>query len=654
MTAFIQSRKAAKRRRKISEAHVRLHANVERQFLRSYRSWLSGVIADILSRLKAFGTTQVSANDLFVPAAHSSAFSRKLLPRWNLALWSGVQFEADWIEGQESKQALITMRQALQLPQDLDPPPSINVDPSASLMADVRTYLHSRQVGVWGQVNRTTHKELSKVIRKSLAEGEDLDAMTKRIQGVLTNYKDYQARRVARTETTGAMNYGGQAERTELGIEFKEWVSTLDIRNRGANPKSAFDHLIPDGQVVANDQAFEVSGERLQFPGDGSLGASAGNVISCRCSSVSSFEKSSNPPPKPRRKVKPPKPKIPKEKPPVIKPITPSPSPVPSPLSKKPTHLGFTGKPTEFSEKVWDVIGPDGVVSEAHARQVGKIVREQIENHPAILEVKEDIQKAKIRVAVAEDDVQDLIEEMMAAHEAGDDALYDDLKGKLDEARIVRKDAEDAIKDIQAEGYKTAYPQAAKDTLAQVRDVGYSINEFKKNAKPKFTGGTVKSTEKALENLPTDWVKSIEQWAASGSQVSIGKVKRGYFDQYGRKIRTSGTGEKAESTMLHEFAHAVERNHKTNGETRLGRLQREFLERRAKPGEKATAIYKGRKEIGIKDDFLEHYSGKIYGGDDHFEVLTTGIEAVFHHHPDRNYWTDADYMEFILGIIAGL
>lgn len=57
----------------------------------------------------------------------------------------------------------------------------------------------------------------------------------------------------------------------------KTWVTVLDERTRQA-------HVIADGQMVVTDKPFNVDGELLLFPGDSSLGASAGNIINCRCS----------------------------------------------------------------------------------------------------------------------------------------------------------------------------------------------------------------------------------------------------------------------------------------------------------------------------------------------------------------------------------
>lgn len=59
----------------------------------------------------------------------------------------------------------------------------------------------------------------------------------------------------------------------------KEWVSQGDRRVRLA-------HLDADSDTVPVDEPFRVGGELLMYPGDTSLGATPGNVINCRCSSI--------------------------------------------------------------------------------------------------------------------------------------------------------------------------------------------------------------------------------------------------------------------------------------------------------------------------------------------------------------------------------
>ena len=62
----------------------------------------------------------------------------------------------------------------------------------------------------------------------------------------------------------------------------KEWVTKMDNRVRTA-------HVLAEGQKVLFRSPFIVGGELLKHPGDRSLGASSGNVINCRCSSVVSI-----------------------------------------------------------------------------------------------------------------------------------------------------------------------------------------------------------------------------------------------------------------------------------------------------------------------------------------------------------------------------
>ena len=59
----------------------------------------------------------------------------------------------------------------------------------------------------------------------------------------------------------------------------KEWVTQGDSRVRGI-------HLAVDSVQVLVTDVFTVGGERLMQPGDTSLGATARNVVHCRCSAL--------------------------------------------------------------------------------------------------------------------------------------------------------------------------------------------------------------------------------------------------------------------------------------------------------------------------------------------------------------------------------
>jgi hypothetical protein len=61
------------------------------------------------------------------------------------------------------------------------------------------------------------------------------------------------------------------------GTTTKIWNTILDGKQRDAHDEA-------NAQEQPYDQPFLVGGEQLNYPGDTSLGASAGNIINCRCS----------------------------------------------------------------------------------------------------------------------------------------------------------------------------------------------------------------------------------------------------------------------------------------------------------------------------------------------------------------------------------
>lgn len=63
----------------------------------------------------------------------------------------------------------------------------------------------------------------------------------------------------------------------------KTWFSAGDERVRQ-------DHVLADGQVVDMSEPFIVGGQSLRWPGDSGLGATPGNIINCRCGSISSVQ----------------------------------------------------------------------------------------------------------------------------------------------------------------------------------------------------------------------------------------------------------------------------------------------------------------------------------------------------------------------------
>jgi len=131
---------------------------------------------------------------------------------------------------------------------------------------------------------KTTKKEVARVVLRGITEGLSIPKIKQQINALYEEkFTPIRAETIARTETISASNYGSRAGAiaTDLPLE-KEWISTLDDRTRDGID-SDFDHLSADGQRTKMDEAYVVSGEELTYPGDITHGASAGNVINCRC-----------------------------------------------------------------------------------------------------------------------------------------------------------------------------------------------------------------------------------------------------------------------------------------------------------------------------------------------------------------------------------
>lgn len=133
-------------------------------------------------------------------------------------------------------------------------------------------------------VSGTAKDTLISVTNKLLADpdyqklGPDQQARILRKQFDI--YSRYQAERLVRTESTNAANYASEVSATTLfeGQDLtKTWITARDSRVRAS-------HQSMNGKNIPLSEVFIVNGEQMKRPGDSSLGASASNVINCRCS----------------------------------------------------------------------------------------------------------------------------------------------------------------------------------------------------------------------------------------------------------------------------------------------------------------------------------------------------------------------------------
>lgn len=124
-----------------------------------------------------------------------------------------------------------------------------------------------------------TRELIQKVLSKGYGLGWSFDEIVKELtSGKFTRIR---ARRIARTETVGAANFGADAVARDSGLKLnKVWSSVHD-------PRTRHDHREVDGQKVGLDDTFNVGGFPMKYPGDKAKGATpAKEIVNCRCTAI--------------------------------------------------------------------------------------------------------------------------------------------------------------------------------------------------------------------------------------------------------------------------------------------------------------------------------------------------------------------------------
>lgn len=134
-------------------------------------------------------------------------------------------------------------------------------------------------------VNATTRDRVRVVVSRGLDDGATIAEITNALRADPA-FSAERAQRIGRTESTRALNAGGQLamqDAREAGVRVrKQWLSARDGAVRPA-------HQALDGQTVPVDRAFivpagvEAAGQSAQYPGDF---ASAALVCNCRCTTI--------------------------------------------------------------------------------------------------------------------------------------------------------------------------------------------------------------------------------------------------------------------------------------------------------------------------------------------------------------------------------
>jgi len=128
--------------------------------------------------------------------------------------------------------------------------------------------------------------DLRRNLTQSILKGESINEIAKRVRNI-TGKNMHDSIRVARTETTRIQNSGNMKayeHGVKMGVELeKTWISTLDGRTR--HKRHGENHRTMMGETVPVDKKFS---NGLMYPADPT--GSAGNVINCRCTTISEIK----------------------------------------------------------------------------------------------------------------------------------------------------------------------------------------------------------------------------------------------------------------------------------------------------------------------------------------------------------------------------
>jgi hypothetical protein len=127
-------------------------------------------------------------------------------------------------------------------------------------------------------ITSTTAKHIAGAIQEGVAAGEDRDQIRARVEHVFDVAKDQRAQQIAQTVAMGGYNQAALTYARNLPdgmVTSKTWLSDAD-------PSTRLEHRLAHHQTRRLDDAFQVGGASLDYPGDST--APVDSWINCRCS----------------------------------------------------------------------------------------------------------------------------------------------------------------------------------------------------------------------------------------------------------------------------------------------------------------------------------------------------------------------------------
>ncbi len=158
-----------------------------------------------------------------------------------------------------------------------------NSDPWLSAVLD---YIEDEGAMLIANINETSRKKVRQKIMMGQLHGDSLQDIAKELDHIVKPQYKNRSMAIARTETCASSNKAGQVACKNTGFETeKSWYSSPDSITRDQHSEMDSGHYIDIGDL------FVVGGEFMEYPGDNTHGASAENIINCRCAQLFRLKK---------------------------------------------------------------------------------------------------------------------------------------------------------------------------------------------------------------------------------------------------------------------------------------------------------------------------------------------------------------------------
>lgn len=144
-------------------------------------------------------------------------------------------------------------------------------------------YIQQTSADLIRNVNDYTKSRIRAQFAESFNAGETVEQFKERVIAVFQEADTVRAQRIATTESTRVTGYASDEALSQAGVDYKQWLTTLDGHERSA-------HHNLNGQVVPVEGKFEINGQSADHPGGF---PTAGMNINCRCGMCAAFPQDS-------------------------------------------------------------------------------------------------------------------------------------------------------------------------------------------------------------------------------------------------------------------------------------------------------------------------------------------------------------------------